>query len=65
MILSRTRPSYFIPIITFGWGTVAALLGVVSNSTQLTVLRLLLGIFEGGFSVRTRHDRLNKAFVSL
>ncbi|KAJ9486348.1 hypothetical protein VN97_g6992 [Penicillium thymicola] len=50
MILSRTRPSYFIPIITFGWGTVAALLGVVSNSTQLTVLRLLLGIFEGGFS---------------
>lgn len=51
MILSRTRPSLFIPVITFGWGSVAALLGVVQHESHLIALRFLLGVFEAGFSV--------------
>ncbi|KAJ5943223.1 hypothetical protein N7516_003391 [Penicillium verrucosum] len=50
MILSRTRPSVFIPIITFAWGSVAALIGAVRNQSQLIALRFLLGVFEAGFS---------------
>lgn len=51
MILARTRPSVFIPIITFAWGSVAALIGAVRNHGQLIALRFLLGVFEAGFSV--------------
>lgn len=51
MILSRTRPSIFIPIITFAWGAVAALIGAVTTQAQLIGLRFLLGVFEAGFSV--------------
>lgn len=51
MILSRTRPSVFIPIITFAWGSVAALIGAVRNQSQLIALRFLLGVFEAGFRV--------------
>ncbi|KAJ5977916.1 hypothetical protein N7501_001258 [Penicillium viridicatum] len=49
MILSRTRPSVFLPIITFAWGSVAALIGAVRNQGQLIALRFLLGVFEAGF----------------
>lgn len=52
MILTRTRPSTFIPIITFGWGSMAALIGIVQNKSQLIALRFLLGVFEAGFSVK-------------
>lgn len=52
MILARTRPSIFIPVITFGWGSMAALIGIVQNQSQLIALRFFLGIFEAGFSVR-------------
>jgi MFS family permease len=51
MILCRTRPSIFIPIITFAWGSVAALIGAVRHQGQLIALRFLLGVFEAGFSV--------------
>ncbi|KAJ5690040.1 hypothetical protein N7462_004432 [Penicillium macrosclerotiorum] len=51
MILARTRPSVFIPLITFGWGSVAALLGAIKSPSHLIALRLLLGVFEAGFSV--------------
>ncbi|KAJ6148105.1 hypothetical protein N7497_010087 [Penicillium chrysogenum] len=50
MILCRTRPSIFIPIITFAWGSVAALIGAVRHQGQLIALRFLLGVFEAGFS---------------
>ncbi|KAJ5479462.1 hypothetical protein N7530_004971 [Penicillium desertorum] len=50
MILCRTRPSIFIPIITFAWGSVAALIGAVRHHGQLIALRFLLGVFEAGFS---------------
>ncbi|KAJ5617056.1 hypothetical protein N7537_002170 [Penicillium hordei] len=50
MILSRTRPSVFLPIITFAWGPVAALIGAVRNQSQLITPRFLLAVFEVGFS---------------
>ncbi|KAJ5101920.1 hypothetical protein NUU61_004142 [Penicillium alfredii] len=48
------RPSVFIPIITFGWGAMAALIGVARHQSQLIALRFLLGVFEAGFSVSKR-----------
>lgn len=51
MILSRTRPSLFLPAIMFLWGTSAALMAAVTKPSHLIGLRFLLGIFEAGFSV--------------
>lgn len=51
MILSVTRPSIYIPTLMVLWGAVAACLGAVKNTKQLIGLRVLLGIFEAGFSV--------------
>ncbi|KAJ5370665.1 uncharacterized protein N7496_006757 [Penicillium cataractarum] len=80
MILSQTRPSLFIPVITFGWGAVAALLGVVQHQSHLIALRFLLGVFEAGFSPaviflistwyrrsehRRRHDSRNQSARAL
>ncbi|KAJ5178157.1 uncharacterized protein N7500_000856 [Penicillium coprophilum] len=48
MILCRTRPSVFIPTITFAWGSVAASIGAVHHQSQLIALRFLLGVFEAG-----------------
>ncbi|KUJ24007.1 MFS general substrate transporter [Mollisia scopiformis] len=50
MILSRVRPSYYIPVIMFAWGAIAAGLAGVKTGTQLLVLRFFLGVFEAGFN---------------
>ncbi|KAF4759656.1 hypothetical protein HAV15_008057 [Penicillium sp. str.  len=71
MILSRTRPSVFLPTITFAWGSVAALIGAVRNQGQLIALRFLLGVFEAGFSPAViflistwyRKNELSKRFL--
>ncbi|RVX72360.1 hypothetical protein B0A52_04565 [Exophiala mesophila] len=47
------RPIGVVPYLSFlilAWGTVAMCLGFVNNFVQLTVLRLLLGLFEGGLN---------------
>ncbi|KAG0142375.1 hypothetical protein CROQUDRAFT_717707 [Cronartium quercuum f. sp. fusiforme G11] len=49
MILSRIRPSRFIPIITFFWGLVATCLGLVKTKTELVGVRFVLGFLEAGF----------------
>lgn len=51
MILSRSRPSIFIPVIMVFWGAVCALVGIVKTWEQLVGLRFVLGIAEAGFSV--------------
>jgi MFS family permease len=63
MILSRTRPSIFIPIITFAWGSVAALIGISRHQSHLIALRFLLGVFEAGFSVST-NARVQKYIIN-
>lgn len=50
MILSISRPSYYIPTLMVLWGIVATCLGAVQNTAQLIGLRVLLGVFEAGFS---------------
>lgn len=51
MILSRSRPSIFIPVIMVMWGSVCAIMAVAQNWQQLVGLRFLLGVTEAGFSV--------------
>lgn len=51
MILSRSRPSIFIPAIMVFWGVMCMLLGIIKTWEQLVGLRLILGIAEAGFSV--------------
>lgn len=50
MILSRTRPSLYIPFLMLLWGAVAALMSLVKTPAQLLGMRFLLGIMEAGFS---------------
>lgn len=41
----------YLSILILAWGTVAMCLGFVNNFAQLTTLRILLGLFEGGLNV--------------
>ncbi|KAF2729839.1 pantothenate transporter liz1 [Polyplosphaeria fusca] len=50
MILSRARPSLYIPFLMVLWGTVAALMALVKTPAQLLGMRFLLGVMEAGFS---------------
>ncbi|EGG04244.1 uncharacterized protein MELLADRAFT_37526, partial [Melampsora larici-populina 98AG31] len=49
MLLTRLRPSLFIPFLTFSWGLVATLLSVVKTKEQLIGVRFVLGFMESGF----------------
>ncbi|KAI0753066.1 MFS general substrate transporter [Daedaleopsis nitida] len=50
MILNRIpRPSYYIALCVFLWGTISALTGVTRNYTSILVTRLCLGIPEAAF----------------
>lgn len=48
LLIKRLRPSRWIGFITFGWGVVATLMGVVQSFGGLVACRLLLGLLEGG-----------------
>ncbi|KAH0378930.1 MFS general substrate transporter, partial [Aureobasidium melanogenum] len=50
MILARTRPSIFLPIIMFLWGCVTIGMGWISNYETLLGLRCVIGILEAGFA---------------
>ncbi|KAF5983685.1 allantoate permease [Fusarium bulbicola] len=50
MILSRSRPSLFIPALMIFWGTSCAVIACVQKWQQLVGLRFLLGVAEAGFS---------------
>ncbi|KAL3461764.1 major facilitator superfamily domain-containing protein [Aspergillus heterothallicus] len=50
MILSRVRPSVFLPGLALIWGTFAALMGATQNWSQLAGMRFLLGFAEAGFA---------------
>ncbi|KAL1630898.1 hypothetical protein SLS56_004711 [Neofusicoccum ribis] len=49
LVIKRIGPSRWIAFITFVWGIVATLTGLVQNFGGLVACRLVLGIFEGGF----------------
>lgn len=46
MILTRVRPSVFLPGLGLVWGTFAALMGATQNWSQVAGLRFLLGFAE-------------------
>lgn len=49
-VLPRVRPTYYITVIMFSWGVIAACMGAMQTRGQLYALRFLLGLFEAGFS---------------
>lgn len=54
MILTRVRPSVFLPGLGLVWGTFAALMGATQNWSQMAGMRFLLGVAEvcrSGYSV--------------
>lgn len=50
MLLSRLRPSRYIPAIVFLWGGVVACLAAIQTPAQLLAIRFVLGIAEAGYS---------------
>lgn len=50
MVLSRVRPSIWIPTLMVFWGSVSALMALVKTPAQLIGVRFLLGVTEAGFS---------------
>jgi hypothetical protein len=50
MVLSRIRPSIWIPVLMVLWGSVSALMALVKTPAQLIAVRFVLGVTEAGFS---------------
>lgn len=50
LILSRTRPSVFIPAIMFIWGIATCCMALITSFKQLVALRMVVGLFEAGFA---------------
>jgi MFS family permease len=50
LILSRTRPSVFLPVIMILWGAVTCCMALVKDYKHLVALRLIVGILEAGFA---------------
>ncbi|KAI0110418.1 MFS general substrate transporter [Nemania sp. FL0031] len=48
MIIRRTRPSWYLSSLMFGWGIVSMSMGFAKTYPQLVALRFLLGVFEAG-----------------
>lgn len=48
LILTRSRPSWYLPIIMVLWGTLCAVMSVVKNYRGGLVIRFFLGCIEAG-----------------
>ncbi|KAL4881862.1 major facilitator superfamily domain-containing protein [Aspergillus karnatakaensis] len=48
IMMKRSRPAIWIPIIMLAWGVVCTLMGLVTSYAGLLVARAALGIAEGG-----------------
>ncbi|KPM37791.1 hypothetical protein AK830_g8772 [Neonectria ditissima] len=49
MILTRSRPSLYLPGIMIVWGAICAVMSVVHNYQGMLALRFFLGAIEAGF----------------
>ncbi|KAF7557258.1 hypothetical protein G7Z17_g820 [Cylindrodendrum hubeiense] len=49
MILTRSRPSFYLPGIMIIWGALCAVMSVVHNYQGMLALRFFLGAIEAGF----------------
>jgi sugar phosphate permease len=50
MILSRTRPSIYLPGLMAAWGVVTIGMGFVKDYQSLVALRFVVGLLEAGFA---------------
>ncbi|KAL6709805.1 hypothetical protein ACN47E_000590 [Coniothyrium glycines] len=50
MLLVRMKPSVYLPIIMIIWGALTCVMAVINSFEHLVVLRILVGVFESGFS---------------
>ncbi|KAF2649206.1 MFS general substrate transporter [Lophiostoma macrostomum CBS 122681] len=50
MILVRTRPSVYLPIIMGIWGVLTCVMAKIDSFEHLVVLRVFIGVIESGFS---------------
>lgn len=48
MMVRRFGAKFWLPFIVFCWGVITIFLGLTKNFAGLCVVRLLLGLFEGG-----------------
>ena len=48
LMMKKSRPAIWIPIIMLAWGVVCSLMGLVNNYGGLLAARAALGIAEGG-----------------
>ncbi|KAH7024343.1 major facilitator superfamily domain-containing protein [Microdochium trichocladiopsis] len=49
LILTRVRPSFYVPLTMVLWGTITAAMSQVRNYTDILVARFFLGAIEAGF----------------
>lgn len=49
MILSKSRPSIFLPAIMFVWGCMTIAFVGIKSFGSLVALRFILGVIESGF----------------
>ncbi|KAG1455756.1 hypothetical protein G6F56_006991 [Rhizopus delemar] len=49
IIMRRWRPSYWLGILMFLWGTVATVMAASTNFASLAAARFFIGVFEAGF----------------
>ena len=50
LILSKTKPSIFLPVIMILWGTATCCMSLIQSYHQLIALRTIVGILEAGFA---------------
>jgi MFS family permease len=50
LVLSKTRPSIFLPIIMTLWGAATCCMAAIETYGQLVALRFVVGILEAGFA---------------
>lgn len=50
IILSKTRPSIYLPSIMISWGVVTCTMAFVKNYHALLAVRFILGVLEAGFA---------------
>ena len=50
LILSKTKPSIFLPVIMTLWGIATCCMSLVQSYHQLVALRTIVGVLEAGFA---------------
>lgn len=48
LVLKKTNPQVWLPLLALTWGIVSTLQGVVSNQAGLFAIRFFLGVAECG-----------------